>query len=333
MRITRDTLIKAAKNAVLNRTMYNRRLICIYLTGSLLEEEPLLGGTTDIDLFFIHDSDQPVVREVERITDEVHLDIAHLSQAIFHQPRNLRIDPWIGPFLCLNPIVLHDMQHWFEFTQASVCSLFNQPEYILQRARPMAEEARNLWMDMHSGSYSYGPEQLQAYLRALEKAGNTIATLTGAPLTDRRFFLHLPERAREIGRPGMASGLTDLITAGSISGELWHTWIESWTAALRAAAEKENCPPDLHPCRLTYYTHAAEALRSDHADSAIWILLRTWTRALACQGEKQLPPALHEICQVLHLDEKNFEARLAGLDTYLDTLEESLEVWAHDNGG
>ncbi len=75
-------------------------LACIYLTGSLLSGSPLLGGTTDIDLVFVHTSTPAFPREeVVRLSDEVHLDIAHFSQTIFHQPRHLRVDPWVGAHL------------------------------------------------------------------------------------------------------------------------------------------------------------------------------------------------------------------------------------------
>ena len=131
MRITREALLKLARNTVDLRTRLDRHLVCVYLTGSLLSNEPLLGGTTDIDLVFVHDSEPPVAREVERVSDEVHLDIAHFSQMVFQHPRSLRLDPWLGGYLIENPVVLYETQHWFEFTQASVAAQFNRPETIL----------------------------------------------------------------------------------------------------------------------------------------------------------------------------------------------------------
>lgn len=335
MRITRDILLKAARTAVTQRTMYNHHVICIYLTGSLLMEEPLLGGTTDIDLFFIHDSDQPVQREVEKITEDIHLDIAHLSQAVFHQPRSLRVDPWIGPFLCQNPVVLHDQQHWFEFTQASVCSQFNQPENALLRARPMADEARSLWMKLHLGGAANEVEWVSMYLKALERAGNTIATLTGFPLTERRFFLLLPERAQMLGRPGMAAGLADLISGDPVSEETWKTWFGHWNTALKSVQTGGSAvPAQLQPCRLNYYTRAAEALFAHVPTAAVWLLLRTWTKSLSATSAAPaaLPPEFEGVLRTLGLDQDHFETRLASLDSYLDQLEETIEVWSRENG-
>jgi hypothetical protein len=44
MRITTETLLKIARDTVAQRTRSDRSLLAIYLTGSLLESEPLLGG-------------------------------------------------------------------------------------------------------------------------------------------------------------------------------------------------------------------------------------------------------------------------------------------------
>ena len=57
MRLTRETLIKIARDTAEQRVQISRRIICIYLVGSVLSDSPLLGGTTDIDLIIIHDSE------------------------------------------------------------------------------------------------------------------------------------------------------------------------------------------------------------------------------------------------------------------------------------
>ena len=49
MRITRDSLLRIVQDTVAQRTRADRSLLAIYLCGSLLEEDFLLGGTTDLD--------------------------------------------------------------------------------------------------------------------------------------------------------------------------------------------------------------------------------------------------------------------------------------------
>ena len=333
MRITRDTLIKAARDNARQRAQADRRLVCIYLTGSLLEDEPLLGGTTDIDLVVVHHSEPSVNREILRLTDEVHVDVAHRSSADFRQPRHLRLDPWLGAFLCQNPIVLYETQHWFEFTQAGVCAQFYQPDYVLQRARPLAERARQSWMELHNAEFNPGPIKLLAYLKALENAANSIACLNGVPLTERRFMMHFPNRAQAIQRPGLSAGLLDMFFNQPVTDEDWQIWLKDWKIALKTASQIENCPPRLHPCRHLYYERAIETLKTSNPGSAMWILLRTWSLALLClPNDESNDQAWQNACQKLALDETNFQTRINALDAYLDSVEEALDVWSEQMG-
>ena len=71
MRLTRETLIKIARDTATQRARVSRRIICIYLTGSCLTDDPLLGGTTDIDLVIVQDGEpirfarRPAVADVD----------------------------------------------------------------------------------------------------------------------------------------------------------------------------------------------------------------------------------------------------------------------------
>ena len=44
MRVTRESLIRIAKETVQERAYNDKNIIAAYLTGSLLTEEPFLGG-------------------------------------------------------------------------------------------------------------------------------------------------------------------------------------------------------------------------------------------------------------------------------------------------
>jgi hypothetical protein len=305
----------------------------VYLTGSLLADEPLLGGTADIDLIFVHDSDPYTEREIIRLSDEVHLDIAHYSQTVFHQPRHLRISPWIGPYLCYNPIALHDSQHWFEFTQASVCAQFSDPENVYQRVGHFAAAARQKWMDLQFNNLSGETRRMLAYLEALEDAVNAIASFSGPPLTQRRMLLQYAQRARAINRPGMADGLVDMIMPQPVRAEDWQAWQPAWVAALNAAAKLEAGPARLHPARKNYYARAAAALWESEPAAALWILLHTWTLAVhALEAGPELLAPWRAALTTLQLDPDSFESRLAQMDTYLDNVEEVMETFAQQNG-
>ena len=141
MRITPAMLNKIARDTVAQRTRQDHSILAIYLAGSLFSGEPLLGGTADIDLFFIHNDVVSPEREIQRLTDEVHLDIAHHGREEYTQARTLRLHPWLGHSI-INCNIMHDPQHFMDFTQASVRGQFDQPENVLSRVQGQAEHAR-----------------------------------------------------------------------------------------------------------------------------------------------------------------------------------------------
>lgn len=334
MRLTRESLIKMARDLANQRVRISRRIVCIYLTGSILEEESLLGGTTDIDLIIVHDSEPLKNREIVRISDDVHLDIGHYEQAVFHQPRHLRTDPWLGPFIYNKPMVLHDTQHWFEFTQASTGAQFTQPDYIYQRALKLAETARQSWMDLQLNPTGDHPQQLWQYLQTLEDAGNAVASLSGIPLTERRFFLEFPTRADIVDRADLSTEMVGLLTdADNPFTSHWEEWEPAWKSAFLAAGKQEDAPARLNPNRLGYYNRAASALKKDHPMAALWTALRTWTLAVKTLPADGLDLSTwNNAIQALRLDQPRFPGRLEELDKYLDNVEECLDQWGRDNG-
>ena len=56
MRVTRESLIRIAKETAQERAFNDRNIIAAYLTGSLVIQEidPMLGGAADIDIIFVH---------------------------------------------------------------------------------------------------------------------------------------------------------------------------------------------------------------------------------------------------------------------------------------
>jgi|YNPNPStandDraft_1061719.scaffolds.fasta_scaffold07053_7 hypothetical protein len=333
MRITREKLLKLAKTQAAMRVMQNRRLVCVYLTGSLLDEEPLLGGTADIDLIFVHDTPPPQEREIVPLSAEVHLDIAHVSQEQYQQPRSLRSDAWLGSFLCHNPLVLHERGHWFEFVQAGVCAHFYRPETILQRVQPQLDAARQGWMTLQSAAGLDVFQRTALYLRTLRQTANAVACLCGPPLTERRLLLHFPQRAQAVRRPELSAGLIALLSGGTdlLAEAQTPQWFETWQTALGDAGQTSQHPPSLHPARWAYYTRAAQALWSETPAAALWIVLRTWCAALDClPADHASRPSFVSLCRSLALDP--LEERLEALDVYLDTVEEMIEGWAKENG-
>jgi len=333
MRITRDLLINIAKETVKRLTFGGHDLVCAYLTGSLIYDQPLMGNTTDIDLIYVHSVDIPCSREIVPIAEEIHLDIAHYPQSLFSQPRKLRTDAWVGSFLCHDPIMLFDTNHWFEYTQAGVFAQFFQPMNVIQRVKSFSERARSGWLGLQISQGEHSPSTLLTYLKILKDSANAIACLTSVPLTDRRFLIDFPERAQNLQMPGLAGGLVDLIVPVEPIEPNWESWIESWRSAFHTLANQSNVPIGLNSIRIPYYEKAIWELHESKQEAALWIMLWSWTMIASLLPLNSTEfSAYNTFCTTLMLDQSHFTERLASLDSYLDTIEEAIDAWSFQNG-
>ena len=333
MRITRELLINSARNAAAELLLHEIDLVCIYLTGSLLEEQPLLGGATDIDLICVHAVEPKAPRTLSPIADEFHLDIAHYPQSRYSQRQALRQDAWLGSLMCYSPLILHDTQHWFEFAQSGVFAQFLQPTNTIRRARPFIEQARQFWLSLDQDQSVPDAPEIWQYCRTLELAGNSLACLNGIPLTERRFILNLPERVQALGQPELASSFLNLFMPAEESPFTWEAWLSQWKAAILALNQTNNCPVSLSTIRIPYYEMAIQVLSEENPAAAAWILMRTWTKALANLPRRT--PELEswqQFLQVLGLGVENYRNRLEALDGYLELVEDAVNQWALQNG-
>lgn len=330
MRINRETLQKLARETVTERTRKDRTILSVYLSGALLEEDYLLGGAGDIDLTFIHIDRVLPEREIVRLNDDVHLDIAHHAQKEYLQTKRLRLHPWLGPtiYYCQT---LYDPQHIMDFTQASVRGQFNQPENVLERATRQVQHARQLWAKLTQTEEQSGGDKLITYFRALEHAVNAIAVVSGPPLTERRLLMNYKNRASAVGQPGLYDGLMGLLGSGEVNREEIQSWLSAWDKIYKGLNE-EKCPPRLHSARRNYYLKAIEILLgSPEPRHALWPLLHTWTLAVK-HLEKHTMEEWEKACQKLNLLGEGFDEKVEALDAYLDLIEETLDNWGRANG-
>jgi len=329
MRIHRQMLLDLAEDTVSQRVKEEEgALVAAYLHGAvLLEEEPLLGRTADIDLVLVFADGEPR-REVVPVVDEVHFDIQHHPESLYQPPRDLRTQAWLGHTVCtFEP--LYDPDHFLAFVQAGVRGLFNETENVRARAQALLSQARQIWLDLQGDPTEPDLETARAYLRALRKTANAVACLSGPPLTERRFMLAFPGRAEAVGRAGLHDGLMDLLGAGELDGGLPAAWLENWEAAYETVAAQEEPPADLHPARRGYHRAGFTALlESERPAEALWPLLNIWTRAIKrLPAKDQARTDWAVACERLGLLGEAFPARLSGLDAYLDAVEELVEGW------
>ena len=94
-------------------------------------------------------------------------------------------------------------------------------------------------------------------------------------------------------------------------------------------------PIDIHPYRRNYYLKAFEAMvDGGAAEAVLWPLLYTWT--LAAQVLPLNNPARQEwqdALRQLGLWGSAFTERVAGLDAFLDQVDEVVDDWEQRNGG
>ena len=328
MRITRDLLLSTAKDTVKRETFSSSDIVCAYLTGSITREDPLIGGTTDIDLIYIHSLEIPHTREIVPITDDFHLDIAHFSQSFFSQPRKLRSDAWVGSFLCHYPIVLHDTNHWFDYVRSGIFAHFFQPINIIQRVKPFIETARKGWIDLTNQQSSVNKGFVHPYLRIIKNAANAIACLTSVPLTDRRFLIDFPQAVQGINMPGLEGGLVDLIMPADPIEPDWDIWMGNWNTAFSSLQQLDNQPLPYSSCRRSYYEKAILGLKDENNQAALWLLLWTWSlMASRLTRNNSSQKGYEDLLTQLMLGADDFSERLAGLDQFLDAVEESIEGW------
>ncbi len=335
MRVTRESLTRIAKETTQERAYNDKDIIAAYITGSIINPDidPLLGGTADIDLVFVHTSIPTKQREFVKLTPDFHVDIFHRSKAEFKSPRELRNDPWLG-YEMYAPILIYEREKFFDFVQAGLRAgfEFGAPALTYQRCRKLLTSARQIWMELSDVGETVSPVEITNYFNCLYYAINTIAELNGPPLYERRLLLDFPARAEQADRAGMAQGVLGLLGALDFGREAISLWLGDWKFAYLAACGSSQVDVRITPIRLNYYEKAIKAmLDSDNPQAAIFPLMNTWTLAATVLPDSGAQ-AWYAATTSLGLQSENFSRKIEGLDQFLDDVDICLEQLATDNG-
>ncbi|MGC8855819.1 MAG: hypothetical protein ACP5QU_03380 [Anaerolineae bacterium] len=332
MRVTRETLIRIAKETAQERAYNDKDIIAAYLTGSLLGEEAILGGTADIDLILVHANKPQQSREIVKLSPDFHLDIGHRSKSEFKSPRELRTDPWLG-YEVYDPLLLYEREKFLEFVQAGVRGgfEFNQPASVLQRCRKLHAHGRQIWFDL-SNAHTEEPKTLNQFLKAVYHAVNAVAELSGPPLAERRLLMHFAARAEAAERPEIYTDLMKLLGVENLGKINLEQGLIDWQNDFQAAAESGRADARIHPARLKYYEKGIRTLLEGEVPAAaIWPLLQTWTLSATVLPQEQRG-SWRNLCMALGLSGEAFGQRLEELDQFLDAVEILLDDVAAANG-
>jgi hypothetical protein len=334
MRITQDLLNKFATETVKQHQRSEPDLHAAYLIGSLIKEDPLLGGTTDIDLVLVHKYKTPMAREVHPLTPEVSVDIFHKNQSDYEQHRQLRKDPELGYPLNHPNILLFDTDHWLEFIQSSVRAEFHRPDNVLARVNLFFDAARANWFTFMSDPPENHLAWLDRFLEVLSLAANAVCGLIGPPLTTRRFLITLKDQVETLGVPNIFVGFTSLLGFSDSPDKNLLEWVGGLNEDYSHLHQSSTPPVHLSACRQPYYVRAVKALmESKDPMPAYWPLLRIWLD-IKLASETSTTPTLgqaawKDLLKSLNLVEETEEEKIEGLDAYLDTIEITIETWAN----
>ncbi len=332
MNITRETLLKIARDTAAERMRARPSLISAYLIGSVAAGEPLLGEATDIDLILI-DEAAPPAREVARLSDQVALDIEYRSKADYANAKALRVHPWRGPEMA-EPIFLNDPQHFFELAQASARGQFHRPDHVAARARTFVEWARReLHVSALPGADLAAPVSFASLCRALLNAANAAISLTGFPGAGRRLVMKLETAARALGRADVYDEFV-AVFGGALDVPSALALLTDWTAAYQAgqAAADEL----IHPARRTLYERGFRAqIEAERTGDALWLMLYTWQACLknvsrAGDHADRWTAFLERLGMAAPED---FNAKIEQARAYVTLASETVEEWADKNGG
>ena len=335
MRVTRESLIKIARETAQERAFNDKGIIAAYLTGSLVNEEldPMLGGTADIDIILVHKDEPEHRREFTKLTPDFHVDIKHRAKSEFKKPRELRLDPWLG-WEMYDPQLLFEREKFFEFVQAGLRAgfEFNAPEPALHRSHLLLSQARQIWRELLEISDMVTPENVLQYMKALYYAVNAVAELSGPPLGERRLMLEFAARAETAQRPGMDAALIGLLGASALDASVMKSWLPDWNLAFESAVESTRVDERIDLVRVNYYEKAITAmLEGEKPAAALWPLLHTWTLAVEVLPDLASNP-WRTACGQLGLTAVGIEERLEGLDHFLDEVDALLEELARQYG-
>jgi hypothetical protein len=329
MQANQEVLYKLARDYVARKTRGANDLVSVYLTGSVLHDEPLLGGTTDIDLVVVHKDHPAVEREVQRVSNEVSFDIQHHHQSFYAFHRRLRLNPWLGDALCSHDSVLYDTGHWFDYIQAGVSSQYMAPENIYLRAQVFSDKARQEWFELDDPQDIPFSSWVDLYFKVVYTAANALAVLGGPALTTRRFLLDFPGRAESFGQLNLAGDLNRLVSGDFGKAEIFKKWRPLWEQVLLTVSKHPQCPSNLVSARKTYFVAAADAIaESGSTHAAFWPMLESWRGAIqVLAGEANYEEDWHQFLADLGIRPDTKARCSSQLDAFIDAGENVLADW------
>lgn len=328
MIITPERLLDLARSDVEDRAK-GERVRCAFAVGSVVHGEPLLGGAADVDVVILHKRAPSREREIVRLSRDVHLDLYHHPDDDFQSPREVRLDPYLGPAIEAG-VPLFDPEHFFDWLQAGVRAQFHRPDHALERAHLRLGRARTAQQELARESGQWP----QKFVGAALDGANAAASLAGPPPEGRRVLLNLRRRLVRLDRPDLLERLIDLL--GAQASDSWNLpqWLSGWAKAYDQAIEAGR-QPTRTTVRRDYYLRGFQALAdADQAQAVLVPMVMSWPDTDQKSGlvDDKVDYVWEDLLETTELQQQRVKDKAQELESYLDRVELFLESWGDEHG-
>lgn len=328
MKITRDILVDLSNELVEKRFKKDSKVEAIFLVGSVRPEEAILDQACDVDLLILHNGEIPRERELVKISNEYHFDLFFEETAHYNNPKELRTDGWRG-WAMWDPMLIHQNNRFFEYTQSVLRSQFDDPKNIIGRVKYFLQKARGRWNVFENYPEKINPRE---YLKAVFDAGNAFACLNQHPFTKRRFLSEFYSLATTLEQDDLVPMLFSCIS-NSKQPDLISGHMEEWEKSF-VEATKAYSTYTIHPNRLNYFKSSINSqLKSDFPLSAFWPFAFTWAYIGEEHAESKIIASnWKKISSEIGFDTPSLLKKNTLLDSYLERVEEIVEQVSEDYG-
>ncbi len=328
MKYTRDILVDLANELVLKRYSKDTKVDAVFLVGSVRPDNAIIESPTDVDLLVLHNGDIPRERELVKISPDYHFDIYFEETNYYNNPKDLRTDGWRG-WAMWDPLLLHQNNHFFEYTQSVLRSQFDDPKNIIGRVRYFSNRARKKWAAFDSAPQKTNPTD---YLKAVYDAGNAFACLSTQPFTKRGFLEQFYQQATEMDLPDLIPLLIDCISESKQPDMIRDSlteWDHCFTLATQSFANYT-----VHPYRINYYRSAiTRQLQGDLPIAALWPYMLTWSYISQESSEhRTIHRAWDQVSKMAGYTQDEMVTRIHKLDAFLESIEDIIDQVCSDYG-
>lgn len=321
MKYTKEYLLEAAQKFIAKKVERDPSISAVMLIGSLRGYDHLINHPIDVDLLILQNDPVIIENELVRISDDHHLDVHYDDYTAYENPKLLRADGLRG-WAIWNAEILYQQDRFFEFTQSTVRSQFDEPKNIIDRMRYFCSRARGYWLEKNADPQRTNMDE---YLTAVADAGNALACIDHEPLSVRSFLSDFLEitNSHEISE---INGKILACMSPDLSIDLISNKISLWKE-LFLEATKYPADMIINPLRLNYFLDSIETqAKGKQPITAFWPFLMTLGKMpIQFSENKKLIEKHKNLINSFGFSSDGMKQKLTALDLLLEDIESIIE--------